>query len=395
MHLELAALRPGALSHDAPVVRHVGRLHEQVALLLGVVHPLQGALVLLRRQFLLLQLLAAAGGDQHEGMEADGAEVLRQLEQVGQVMGVELGDSTVDLHLHARRETVAHALHGPFEGAGDAAELVVLRRAREVDADADARDAHVVHATRDLGRHQRTVGRHDRAQPAADGVLGDVEDVGAHERVAAGEDQDRAGERGDLVDEGEALLGAELALVRAVDRRGAAVRTREVAAARDLPGDDARRRDALGGSRSACAVRVAVEVFSVRRVQTGSECARDRQAAQRGPARGRPRLPDPAGDVLGVSEAEMPGRQQVAHRDVDSSGAQLPHPDELLPMPPEERAPSWLSASSRTGPRLPSSRASRGRLRERRSPPASAASRSTWVQRPAARSAPACLRPVG
>jgi hypothetical protein len=96
-------------------------------------------------------------------------------------------------------------------------------------------------------------------------MLGDLEDVGAHERVATGEDEDRVRERGDLIDEGEALLSAQLTLIGAVDRRGAAVHAGEVAAARDLPGDDARRRGAgcVAGPRA----RV-LRVLCMRMVQT-------------------------------------------------------------------------------------------------------------------------------
>ena len=126
----------------------------------------------------------------------------------------------------------------PSKAPGTPRNSIVLRGAREVDRDAHAGDADVLDAARDLRRDERAVGRHHRAQALADGVLGDVEDVGAHQRIAAGEDEDGAGERGDLIDEGEGLGGAELALVGPVHGRSTAVHAGEIAAARDLPGDD-------------------------------------------------------------------------------------------------------------------------------------------------------------
>ena len=112
---------------------------------------------------------------------------------------------------------------GALEGAGTAAEGVVLLGVGIVDRDADARDADLGHPARRLGRDERAVGRHDRPQPDVARVRGDLEDVGPHERLAAGEDEDRVAGLGDLVDEAEALLGGQLVGVRPVQRRGAAV----------------------------------------------------------------------------------------------------------------------------------------------------------------------------
>ena len=98
-----------------------------------------------------------------------------------------------------------------------------------------------LHARRRGGRDERAVGRHDGPQPRGAGGRGDRKDVGPQERLAAGEDEDRRAGGGDLLDEREALGGGELAVVGAVQGGGAAVGARQVAAARHLPGHDARR----------------------------------------------------------------------------------------------------------------------------------------------------------
>src|SRR5205823_4685501 len=75
----------------------------------------------------------------------------------------------------------------------------------------------------------------------------DVEDVAPQQRLAAGQDrQALRRERGDVVDDPEAFLGAELAAIgevfRADQRRAAgveiAVLAREVAAIGEIPRDD-------------------------------------------------------------------------------------------------------------------------------------------------------------
>ncbi len=85
VHLERGAVGPGALAHDPPVVRHVGRLEEQRRRALRVVDPVEGALVVVGVELLVGELLAAAGRHQHEGVEAHRAELLGQRQQARQV----------------------------------------------------------------------------------------------------------------------------------------------------------------------------------------------------------------------------------------------------------------------------------------------------------------------
>ena len=68
-----------------------------------------------------------------------------------------------------------------------------------------------------------------------------LEDVGALQRVAAGEDEERNLELGDLVDEAGRLHGVELAGVRLRLRGGAAVLAGEVACLRGFPNREKRR----------------------------------------------------------------------------------------------------------------------------------------------------------
>ena len=67
--------------------------------------------------------------------------------------------------------------------------------------------------------------------------LDQLRQVGAQQRLAAAEQDDRRAERRQVVDDRLRLLRRQLALVLAVERVGVAVGAVEVAAARDVPGD--------------------------------------------------------------------------------------------------------------------------------------------------------------
>ena len=75
-------------------------------------------------------------------------------------------------------------------------------------------------------------------------IVDDVPDVRSHERLPAREDEDGIGYGGDVVHHGLALVERQLAWIRLAMRSSTTVGARQVAAARDLPGDDARGLDA-------------------------------------------------------------------------------------------------------------------------------------------------------
>ena len=117
-------------------------------------------------------------------------------------------------------------------------------RCREVDGHRDARDLVRGHLSRDLVGDEGRVRADDRHRAFRLRVVDDLPDVGPHERLAAGEDDDRVGDGDDVVDGRLDLVERELALIVAELGGGTAVRAAEVAAPRDLPRDDARRLDA-------------------------------------------------------------------------------------------------------------------------------------------------------
>ena len=242
MHLEL--LQVGAvgfrpLPHDAVVVGSVGGLEEDLGGLLAIVDPVQRALVVFRREFLRPQRLPPTRRHQQEGMEGHRSQILGQGQQVVEVVHVQLGDGGVDLYLHPGLDSRAHAAHRSFERSRHSAEVVVQLSRREVDGDGDAGDPHLLHPAGYLRGHQGAVGRHHRPQTAAlDGMLDKIEDVGPHEGVAPREDHDRVRERGDIVQEGLALLQREFARIWAFFRGSPAVPAGQVARPGDLPGDE-------------------------------------------------------------------------------------------------------------------------------------------------------------
>ena len=82
---------------------------------------------------------------------------------------------------------------GPVEGEGDHLQVSLLHLGADGVVDEGA------------------VGRHAHAQALSRAVFGDVEDVGAQQRLATGEDHDRFGDLADIVDELVGLGGIEVA----------------------------------------------------------------------------------------------------------------------------------------------------------------------------------------
>ena len=182
---------------------------------------------------------------------------------------------------------------------------------REVDRDADARDLVVGHLLRDLLGDERRVGADDRHRALLVRVVDDLPDVGPHERLAAGEDDDRVRDRDDVVDRRLDLVERQLAVVVAELGGRAAVDAAQVARARDLPRDDARRLDAGAspGMRSP----------QDRRRAGSRRCARRRGAGD------RRQVHRDAGRVAAGWRCHRGGRRVLgmpagwpAHRDADS-----------------------------------------------------------------------------
>jgi hypothetical protein len=168
-------------------------------------------------RFQLAEIVRAGGGLHDEG-EAGPVEDLRSLDRV-------------------------------LPGAAHVPEAVVTLGIERVEGQGQAARAGLRQPPRHVLRDAHAVGADDHPQLTLRRALDDLEDVAPQQRLAAGQDGQALGrERGDLVDDPEALLGAELAaigeIVRADQGLGAgveiAVLAGEVAAIREVPGDDVR-----------------------------------------------------------------------------------------------------------------------------------------------------------
>ncbi len=139
-----AAVALLALLHDAlrahpEVVRRAGRLQVDRDVLGSVVEPVQHPLVLVRRQHLAVgDAHPATDRHQHEDVQRVRAERQREVEQRREFRHVVPGDGRVDLDRHARVAQEPQAVHRLRVRSRNAAERVVGRRHRTVQADRHA-----------------------------------------------------------------------------------------------------------------------------------------------------------------------------------------------------------------------------------------------------------------
>jgi len=236
----------GALAQDAVIVRRAGRLELERGFAALVVKPVQGALILIGVDGLVDDVLAAAGGDQQKDVVGHGAQLDRQLLNLGDLGQVELGHGGVDLEGNAGAFDALDAAQGAGEGPRHLAERVVGLGAGAVQADAQPLDADGGELLRDLVGDEGAVGRHHHAQPQPVAVCGGLEDIRPQQRLSPGENHDRLPHFGNLVEQAEAFLRVEFPVVGAPGGRRPAVDAGEVAVAGGLPGDQAQR-GAVGG----------------------------------------------------------------------------------------------------------------------------------------------------
>ena len=257
------------LPEDAIVVGRAGRLELDGNLVAHLIEPLERALVFLGRDLLVRELLAAACGHEQEWMVGHGAELDHHLEQLGQILYVVFRDRGVHLELHADLFEVLDGLHHTFERAFHTTEGIVALCVQTVDRERHAHDAGVLDLLRQLLGDEQAAGRHDHAQPELGAVLGDIVDVLAHHRLAAGEDDDGVAEGLDVVEEAIARLRVKLARIGPVLGRGPAVDAVQDTAPRHLPGN--KPREIFLFLRHVCGMAVAVGGFGCLRV--GHKCS--------------------------------------------------------------------------------------------------------------------------
>ena len=139
------------------------------------------------------------------------------------------------------------ALHRVLPGAAHHPEAVVTLGIERIQGERQSSCAGLCETLRDVLRDAHAVGADDDPESALRRAPNDLEDVAPQERLAAREDRQAfRRERGDVVDDPEALLRTELApvgeILRADQRLGPrveiAVLAGKVAAVSEVPGDD-------------------------------------------------------------------------------------------------------------------------------------------------------------
>ncbi len=215
-----------ALDGLAALVQGAGAVHDQV-------HRGAGLGV---AQVFLNEMASPARID--EVVEADAGDPLlfEEVEDAADVLDIAAVHGEAQAHLDPAPQAGADAGEGQVKGARDAAEAVV-GLLESVEADADVGEVDLLEPGRHLVPDQGAVGGDDGAQVAGAGVGNELEDVGAHQGFAAGEEDDRHAEVGEVIDQAHAFLGREFAGVVDVPGVGIAVHAAQVAAAPHVPDD--------------------------------------------------------------------------------------------------------------------------------------------------------------
>ncbi len=211
-------------------------------MLVALVDPVQGLLVFLAGEHnRFVKLHPAADRHQHEQMQRIGTEIEGQLVCTIEPGDVVPGDRRVDLHRHPGRPQRLEAGNRFIERAG-AAEYIVRRGIRPVETDRDAakpgRHDSACHGVVD----QCAVGRQGGRQTHGLGFIGQFEQVRAHERLAAREDEDRVAGLRQRANHRQCLLGSHVEIAQGLRHlEAAAVNARQVAARGRFPEEQPQR----------------------------------------------------------------------------------------------------------------------------------------------------------
>jgi hypothetical protein len=117
-------------------------------------------------------------------------------------------DGGVDLERKAELSRPARRLDRAVERPRGEPEAVVQIRAREVERERDLVEARVLELREPLERQLLRGGRYRRdAQASGLSVADELGEVGAAERIAAAQDEERRAHVGDGVDEAQAFVG--------------------------------------------------------------------------------------------------------------------------------------------------------------------------------------------
>ena len=198
----------------------------EVGLATRCVDPFHEGFALFRGKW--LQDFTATYGDKKEKAPAGDVERLEEFVDGGQAGGGLGGGEGVDLDGHFQFLSPGESLHGAVEGAGDAADCVVVFGGGTIEGEAKTFHAMVLKFDEDFaGKGRGGGGGNGGADAKAASFVDEVVQVSAGERVTAGEDKLGVGstETGDLAEKVEALVVIEFGGVGHGNSLGTAMAT--------------------------------------------------------------------------------------------------------------------------------------------------------------------------
>jgi len=135
--------------------------------------------------------------------------VFQELEDSAEVLGGMAGEGQAKADFLTGFDAVAEAAHGSLESAGRAAEFIMDGGNGAIQADADVGKFQVLESPGLFGVDQGSVGAEHDVQIEGAGIFGQLEYVRTNQRFAAGKQDGRNLERGQIVQDGFALSGGK------------------------------------------------------------------------------------------------------------------------------------------------------------------------------------------
>ena len=180
--------------------------------------------------------LAAAHRNQEEDIPHDNGELLKQVAQVVEVVGVVTADRGVDLDGNAGFVGPLDGLDGARPGAGKAAEGVVNLRGGAVERDAQPNQSRLFQLEDGFaGEQRRGAGGKRDLYTLASRIADQFEDVFPLQWIAASEDEDGDVHIGDLINKRLAFSVRQFVRMRDGLGGGAAVFAGQITGLRDFP----------------------------------------------------------------------------------------------------------------------------------------------------------------
>ena len=208
----------GKAGFHAQLLGHAGELRRAGGLHVDghfrrLLHDLaKERLVFQHFQTRLLDVLAAADGDQEEDVVGLRANLFGEIGDGAHLVAVPIDHGGVQLEGQAGALAGLDAGQGEGVGVREAAELVVLGGIQAVHGDAHGAGARLLQTARHLIGDERAVAAEHRAQAAGGRMGHQLVDVGTQKRLATGEDHDLEAREGNLVDHLLRLVGGKLAV---------------------------------------------------------------------------------------------------------------------------------------------------------------------------------------